>query len=114
VRLLLDENLSEVLVPGLQDLFPGSEHVRGLGEGGAADRRVWALAREREAILVTRDQDFVRLSLALGAPPKVLWLNIGNQSNSVILALLRQNHAALERLARDEEATVLELSYRAG
>jgi len=114
LRLLLDENLSEALLAGLQDLYPGSEHVRVLGEGGASDRRVWALAREREATLVTRDQDFVGLSLMLGAPPKLVWLNIANQSNAEILAFLRQNHPALERLAGDADATVLELSHRAG
>lgn len=44
-RLLLDENLSERLLPRLLDLFPGSAHVRGLGRGGASDTSVWETAR---------------------------------------------------------------------
>lgn len=114
MRLLLDENLSEALLPGLQDLYPGSAHVRLLGAGGASDRRIWDLAREHDALLVTRDQDFVGLSLTLGAPPKVVWLNVGNRSTGEVLALLRQNRGSLEQLAADADATVLELSHRSG
>jgi predicted nuclease of predicted toxin-antitoxin system len=114
LRLFLDENLSEALLPDLLDLYPESEHVRTIGEGGATDRRVWNLARDRNALLVTRDQDFVRLSLALGAPPKIVWLNVGNRTNAEIIALLRASHSALQRLLDDPDTTVLELALRAG
>ena len=46
MRLLFDEQLSEELIVLLQDVFPDSLHVRQLGVGGAADQRVWQLARE--------------------------------------------------------------------
>lgn len=77
-RLLLDENLSERLLPLLIDLFPGSTHVRGLGRGGAPDTSVWEMARGGGYLLVTRDEDFVGMSVLRGSPPKVVWLNIGN------------------------------------
>jgi len=38
VRLLLDENLSERLLPLLADRFPASTHVRLIGLNGAEDR----------------------------------------------------------------------------
>lgn len=66
MRLLLDENLSESLLLLVHDLYPGSLHVRGLGAGGASDRRVWELAMEHGCLLVTRDEDFHRLSLLRG------------------------------------------------
>jgi hypothetical protein len=34
VRLLLDENLSESVLPAIADLYPDSLHVRVLGAGG--------------------------------------------------------------------------------
>lgn len=77
-RLLLDENLSERLLPLLIDLFPGSEHVRALGRSGTSDTSVWELARVGGFLLVTRDEDFVGMSVLQGSPPKVVWLNIGN------------------------------------
>jgi predicted nuclease of predicted toxin-antitoxin system len=47
VRLLLDENLSESVIPSILDLYPESLHIRLLGAGGAADGIVWQLAKER-------------------------------------------------------------------
>jgi predicted nuclease of predicted toxin-antitoxin system len=41
MRLLLDQNLSWRLAEQLQDLFPGSAHVRGLGLDHASDDAVW-------------------------------------------------------------------------
>jgi predicted nuclease of predicted toxin-antitoxin system len=70
-RLLLDENLSERLLPQLINLFPGSTHVRTLGRSGASDTSVWDIARDGGFLLVTRDEDFVGMSLLRGAPPKV-------------------------------------------
>ena len=67
VHLLFDEQLSEVLVRKLVDVFPHALHVRLLNRGGAPDPDVWELAREHGGILVTKDGDFHRLSLLHGA-----------------------------------------------
>jgi predicted nuclease of predicted toxin-antitoxin system len=74
VRLLFDEQLSEELVLILSDLFPDSLHIRLLGAGGAGDPIVWKLARDHGCVLVTKDEDFHRMSVLRGAPPKVIWL----------------------------------------
>ena len=109
MRLLLDENLSEALLPALADLYPGSLHVRGLGRGGAPDSDVWTLAITHDCVLVTRDEDFLRLSVTRGAPPKVVWIALGNCSNTVILALLRDHRQHLQQFVMHEEATFLAL-----
>jgi predicted nuclease of predicted toxin-antitoxin system len=114
VRLLFDENLSESLLPALADLFPNSLHVRTLGSGGAADHVVWDLARQHGCLLVTRDEDFIRLSVARGAPPKVIWIALGNCSNAAVVALLRGHHTELARFVEHEEATFLALGSDPG
>jgi predicted nuclease of predicted toxin-antitoxin system len=102
-RLLLDENLSECLIPRLTDLFPGSTHIRTLGLSGASDTSVWEIARDGGYLLVTRDEDFVGMSILRGTPPKVVWLNIGNARNAFIAALIRGHAEGIERfLAHDE------------
>lgn len=53
IRLLLDENLSERLLPLLSDRFPESRHVRLLGLGGADDLTIWDRARADGDLLVT-------------------------------------------------------------
>ena len=50
MRLLLDENLSESVIPAIIDLYPESLHIRLLGAGGAADEIVWQLAKKYECL----------------------------------------------------------------
>jgi predicted nuclease of predicted toxin-antitoxin system len=105
----LDEQLSEELIPLLADLFPGSLHVRLLGAGGAADPIVWQIALEHACLLVTKDEDFHRLSLLRGAPPKVVWLRTGNATTGDIARLLRSRFDEVRTFHDHGEATVLEL-----
>jgi hypothetical protein len=46
VRLLLDQNLSPHLVDALQDLYPGSTHVRDVGLASADDEAAWNFAAQ--------------------------------------------------------------------
>ena len=83
--------------------------MRILGKGGAADRDVWDLARAHDCALVTKDEDFHRLSVLRGAPPKVVWLRVGNCSTKDIADLLRRHADDLWRFDAQHEATFLEL-----
>ena len=109
MRLLFDEQLSEELVTALHDLFPDSLHVRLLGKGGAADSIIWQLAREYGCVLVTKDEDFHRLSVLRGAPPKVVWLRTGNCATADIVRLLRDRADELRKFEVQAEVTFLEL-----
>ena len=109
MRLLFDEQLSEDLVGLLHDPFPNSIHVRQQGLGGASDRQVWNLARDNECILVTKDEDFHRLSVVLGAPPKVVWIRIGNSTTEEVAELLRKRVDDIRRFVDHAEVTLLEL-----
>ncbi len=110
IRLLLDENLSERLLPLLSEQFPDSRHVRLLGLGGADDLAIWELARFESLLLVTKDEDFLRLSVFRGFPPKVICLAIGSASN-VATATLPLDHAeAIKAFTTHPEAGFLLLS----
>lgn len=109
MRLLFDEQLSEELVTAVHDLFPDSLHVRLLGKGGAADPIIWQLAREQGCVLVTKDEDFHRLSVLRGAPPKVVWLRTGNCATAEIVRLLRDRVDELRKFDVQAEVTFLEL-----
>ena len=111
MRLLLDENLSESVLPAITDLYPESLHVRLLGAGGAPDDTVWRLAKEHGCVLVKRDEDFLRLSIVRGAPPKVVWLAVGNCSNQELDRILRTRYQAIEQFHRHEQATFLTLGF---
>ena len=107
VCLLLDENLSERLLPMILDRFPDSSHVRLLGLGGADDLVIWARARTDGALLVTKDDDFLRLSVTRGFPPKVICLAIGNAGNAATAALLLAHVEAIEGFSTHPEAGFL-------
>jgi len=110
MRLLIDENLSEAIVLQLASSFPGSLHVRQLGFGGATDQQVWQLAQQHQCVLLTRDEDFLRLSMFRGAPPKVILLRIGNCSNEEVVRLLLDRFAIITEFEASADATVLELA----
>jgi predicted nuclease of predicted toxin-antitoxin system len=55
-----------------------------LGLASATDQEIWAYAREQDFTVISKDNDFRSLSLVNGAPPKVIWLRIGNASTAGI------------------------------
>ena len=62
--------------------FPGSIHVRDAGLMAKSDEKVWSFAAKNRFIITTKDYVFRSLSLLLGAPPKVIWLVVGNTSTA--------------------------------
>ena len=110
MKLLLDQNLSFKLVAAVADLFPDSAHVRDVGLAEASDQDVWDYARDNGFVIASKDDDFHQRSFLYGAPPKVIWLRLGNCSTSRILDCLRCNSANIVAFERDENATFLALS----
>ena len=64
--------------------------VRDLGFRDATDREIFFAAREAQAIILTKDSDFVDLVIRHSPPPSVIWLTCGNTSNRHITALLER------------------------
>jgi len=58
LRLLFDQNLSDRLVERLDDLFPGSDHVKVLDLERSGDQVVWGRAHRDGYVLITKDRDF--------------------------------------------------------
>lgn len=110
MKLLFDENLSPKLVGLLGAEYPGSAHVRDLGLRGAADTRIWKHARENGLVIVSKDDDFRQRSFLHGAPPKVVWLQVGNAGTAPIAAMLRDQAARLRRFEEEAESALLILS----
>jgi predicted nuclease of predicted toxin-antitoxin system len=108
--LLFDENLAARLVGDLRDLYPNCVHVRDLGLAGGADREIWQCAREQGFVIVSKDEDFQRLSVLYGMPPKVIWIRLGNCSTADIIRLLRRRRNEIDRFMADKEAAFLALA----
>lgn len=109
MKLLFDENLSPSLVGALGDLFPQSAHVRDLELKSAPDRQVWDYAARFGFTVVSKDADFRQRAFLYGAPPKVIWIGLGNCSTPEIATLLRERHEDMEAFSRSKDAAFLVL-----
>ena len=109
MRLLLDQNISVRLLRSLSDRFPGSAHVRLLGLSEADDEAIWAFAARHGFTIVSKDADFHQLSFVRGAPPKVIWIRIGNCSTDTLDGVLRDAHPVIADFEQDEAAAFLVL-----
>jgi predicted nuclease of predicted toxin-antitoxin system len=109
MKLLFDANLSPRLVRAVIDFFPGAVHVFDCGEIYDDDQLIWAYAARHHCIIVTKDGDFQSLSLVRGAPPKVVWLRVGNAGTAVVATLLRARLPDVELFDANPEASLLVL-----
>lgn len=107
MKLLLDQNLSWRLVSALEDLFPGSKHVRDIGMGSSSDDDVWDYAKKSGFMILSKDSDFQQRSLLYGAPPKCIWLRIGNCSTQEISELIRKHHGSITEFSNGEGESYL-------
>jgi predicted nuclease of predicted toxin-antitoxin system len=110
LKLIFDENLSHRLPYALSTEYPGSIHVRSVGLLGATDRQIWDFAREHDFVIVSKDTDFRERSYVDGAPPKVIWLDVGNAGTIAIAGLLRRELQRVLAFETQTDATVLLLS----
>jgi predicted nuclease of predicted toxin-antitoxin system len=94
----------------LIERFPHSTHVRLIALGGASDTAIWIWASQQGHVLVTKDEDFLDLSVGRGFPPKDVCLAIGNVSNAATASLLLQQAETIEQFCSHPEAGFLLLS----
>ena len=106
-RLLLDENCSERLLPLLTTRFPDSQPSRLRGFGGADNHILWELARREGYVPVSKDEDFLDLSVSRGCPPKVVCLAIGNASHTQTASLLLVQAEVIKAFCDHPEAGFL-------
>ena len=87
----MDAQFSPALAGWLADQF-GIEAlpVRALGLRDAKDRAIFMAAREGQAVVMTKDQDFVRMLEQHGPPPQVIWVTCGNTSSARMREILGQ------------------------
>ena len=83
--------------------------LRELGLRDAEDLEIYYSAREANAIVLTKDRDFVSLSDRFGPPPKILWLTCGNTSNESLKRILHETlKLAIELLESGEDLVELD------
>lgn len=110
MKLLLDENLSDRIIPRIIDVYPGSEHVKPLALTKTDDVVIWEYAKVNDYVIVSKDSDFYQRSLLLGHPPKFIYLRVGNCPTSRIVQILRDSIDIIAQFEVSEAQSILVLA----
>lgn len=104
MTLLIDAQLSPGLALWVSSRFKiDCFSVSFIGYRDASDTEMFFKARELEAIVITKDDDFVKLLHQHGSPPRVIWLTCGNTSNARMREILEDYlETALDLLKTNE------------
>ena len=103
MKLLLDENLSHRLVARLEEAFPDTASVHQVRLRSQPDNEViWPCAAKHGFAIVSKDEDFRRLSFSRGHPPKVIWLVVGKAGTNQVADLLLRNKNRIATFLDDQ------------
>lgn len=78
-----------------------------VGLDTATDYEIWVYAGENGFVIVSRDSDFRQLAFLCGAPPKVVWLRLGNATMKESLEVLLANLDLIAGFVDDDEEALL-------
>lgn len=85
--------------------------MRELALHKAKDPPIFQAARDAEAVVMTKDSDFLVLLDRFGPPPQILWITCGNTSNARLKEVLKTSLPRAVDLLRQGERLV-EISDR--
>jgi predicted nuclease of predicted toxin-antitoxin system len=88
MRFLVDAQLPPELAHFLDRKGYEARAVRDVGLREATDRAIWDFAISDDWVVVTKDEDFAERALQAKVGPKILWLRIGNSTNSILFEWL--------------------------
>ena len=63
-----------------------AKHVEDIGMRHAKDTVIWEYAVREQAVIVSKDEDFVERFRRKPGGPVIVWLRIGNAANAALLA----------------------------
>jgi predicted nuclease of predicted toxin-antitoxin system len=93
-RVWIDAQLPPAMAAWLtHEIGVEAVHIQELGLLRASDQEIFTQARDAcdagsRLVLVTKDDDFVRLLERLGPPPQVAWVTAGNMGNEDLRRLI--------------------------
>jgi predicted nuclease of predicted toxin-antitoxin system len=110
MKFWLDAQLSPDIAAWLNREYPNHESIaiRDLGLRDADDTTIFLKARKEQAIVITKDSDFVTLIEYFGIPPQVIWLRCGNTSNEALKRIFLNNFSDVFSLLK-KNTPVIEL-----
>ncbi len=94
MKIIVDHQLPPLLAEWFRAQGLDAVHVRELGMSAAPDSDIWAEASRDNAVVISRDEDFVARVRSGGA--RLVWIRIGNCTNPTLLAAIEENWPAIQ------------------
>lgn len=112
MKILVDQNISQRLLPRIASLTTDIDHVRHLGLTDFDDVEIFEFAKINDIpAILTLDEDFYHILLHRGAPPKIIWLRTGNISTAHLSEILLRNISNILDFLENDSVDCLEI-YR--
>lgn len=109
MNFLIDAQLPRLLAIRLRELGHDAAHTLDLENGNrSSDQTISAFANEKNAIVVSKDRDFLDSHLLSGNPPRLLMVATGNIPNRQLLSIFENHIASIENAL--EQASWVELN----
>jgi len=110
MKLLLDANISWRIVKLIENDFPDCFHSKDIPVNQPAkDLEIWEFAGKNNFTVLTHDDDFEKLLLLKGVPPKVIILKTFNKNTKQIAEILISKKDTIESFISNEELMILEI-----
>ena len=108
MRFLVDAQLPPRLATRLVATGHEANHVGDFDMLRARDRTIWGKAIELNAVLISKDADFVTLRALRASGPAIVWIRLGNVSRAVLLDRIeRALPNIVEQVQRGEKVVVV-------
>ncbi len=90
MKIWVDAQLSPAIAAWINRTFDDieAESVRALGLRDATDPEIFEAAKKVDAVVMSKDDDFIQLIGQRGTPPKLIWITCGNTSNARMREIL--------------------------
>lgn len=111
MKFLFDQNISYRVVNLLKTEFDVCLSVKDVGLFESNDMEIWKYCRDNGLTVVTQDDDFEKLYLLMGFPPKIIWVRTGNLPNAELAGILSTKKDIILEFIENPEAGILEI-YR--
>jgi predicted nuclease of predicted toxin-antitoxin system len=110
MKLLLDANISWRVIKLIGNEFLNCLHAKDIKVNQPAkDVEIWEYARQNNFTILTHDDDFEKLLLLKGAPPKVIILKTFNKNTTEIAGILISKKEIIESFISNNELMILEV-----
>lgn len=86
MNFVIDAQLPPALARWISNRGHHATHVFDIGLQAADDPVIWERTRKENAVIISKDEDFVDRSLQSDTPVVLSWIRKGNCSNEALLA----------------------------